>query len=139
MLEPKEFTLASGKKLVINISSFELGTRLSQELLKCLKKTKIDLTKDLLSTPFDELLTNGQILGALAQAFIEALTSEAINEVFWNCAAKCSYDGLRITRELFTNNITARGDYYQIQFLVIKENILPFFPQLHTALVDQQQ
>lgn len=139
MLEPKEFTLASGKKLVVNISSFELGIRLSQELLKCLKKSKIDLTKDLLSTPFDQLLVNGTILGALAQAFIEALTSDSLNEIFWNCAAKCSYDGLRITKELFTNNVEARGDYYQIQFLVVKENILPFFPQLHTALADQQR
>lgn len=132
MLENKEIELASGKKLSIGIASFGNGVQLAQTILKCLKNSgfKID-QKDFLNLNFDELFSSPFFLDIIAKTFLEAFTDEMVDKIFWEMAKKCTYDGLRVTEELFNNSVDARGDFYQIKFSIIKENIMPFFPHLH--------
>lgn len=140
MLEPKEFELLSGKKLVVNIANFGTAIQLSQALLKCLKNADIKFDKDSLnSLDFANLTENPMLIGAFAKAALDAFTDSTIDVVFWEMAKKCTYDGLRVTEELFNNSIDARQDFYQLKFIILKENVLPFFPQLRTTLAEKQK
>lgn len=140
MLEPKEFELLSGKKLVVNIANFGTAIQLSQALLKCLKNADIKFDKDSLnSLDFANLTENPILIGAFAKAALDAFTDSTIDVVFWEMAKKCTYDGLRVTEELFNNSVDARQDFYQLKFLILKENVLPFFPQLRTTLAEKQK
>ena len=140
MLEPKEFELLSGKKLVVNIANFATAIQLSQALLKCLKNADIKFDKDSLnSLDFANLTENPMLIGAFAKAALDAFTDPTIDVVFWEMAKKCTYDGLRVTEELFNNSVDARQDFYQLKFIILKENVLPFFPQLRTTLAEKQK
>ena len=140
MLEPKEFELLSGKKLIVNIANFGTAIQLSQALLKCLKNADIKFDKDSLnSLDFANLTENPILIGAFAKAALDAFTDSTIDVVFWEMAKKCTYDGLRVTEELFNNSVDARQDFYQLKFLILKENVLPFFPQLRTTLAEKQK
>ena len=131
MLENKEIDLASGKKLSVGIASFANGVQLAQSILKCLKKSGFKIEqKDFLNLNFDELFSSPFFLDIIAKTFLEAFTDETVDKIFWDMARKCTYDGLRVTEDLFNNSVDARGDFYQIKFSIIKENLMPFFPSL---------
>lgn len=139
MLEPKDFTLISGKKLTVDIANFGTAIQLSQSILKCLKNVGIKLDKESLeSVNFSNLLESPFLINALVQAALDVFTDSHIDAVFWEMAKKCTYDGLRVTEDLFNNSIEARQDFYQVKFLIMKENVLPFFPQLRTTLAEKQ-
>ena len=139
MLEPKDFTLASGKTLTINIANFGTAVQLSQALLKCLKNAEIKLDQESLKNlDFSNLMENPFLIGAITKAALDAFTDPHIDFIFWEMARKCTYDGLRVTEELFNNSIDARQDFYQVKFLILKENVLPFFPKLRTTLAEKQ-
>lgn len=139
MLEPKDFTLASGKTLTINIANFGTAIQLSQALLKCIKNAGIKLDKESITNiDFSNIVESPFLINALVQAILDAFTDAHIDAVFWEMAKKCTYDGLRVTEELFNNSIDARQDFYQVKFLILKENVLPFFPKLRTTLAEKQ-
>ena len=139
MLEPKDYTLPSGKVLSVNVASFKCGTQLGQAIIRCLMRAGIKLDRESLkSLSIASIVQDPNFVAALTQAALDAFTDDHIDETFWEMAKKCTYDGLRVTEELFNNSIDARQDFYQVKFLILKENILPFFPNLHTTLAAKQ-
>lgn len=127
-MENKIHVLASGKELTIQLSSFEVAWGLSQTLLETVKKCGIELTPEILSS--DDLMNNTDLINMFIKAFLEAITNQKVQDVFWQCASSCLYDGTRITKKLFMDDVSARGDLYEIQFMVLKENVAPFFRTL---------
>lgn len=139
MLEPKDYTLPSGKVLSINVASFMLGSKLGQAILRCLMRSGIKLDRESLKNlNLANIMQDPDFISSLTKAALDVFTDDHIDETFWEMAKKCTYDGLRVTEELFNNSVDARQDFYQVKFLILKENIMPFFPNLHTTLAAKQ-
>lgn len=135
MLEQKEFTLNSGKKLIVNIANFVQGYKLAQALMKCAKRMEIKFDKESVAKfDFNKITENPSILAIAGKLILEGLTDPAVTQVFWEMAQKCNWNGLKINEDLFNNQFDARQDFFQMQFIIIRENILPFFPTLRTTL-----
>lgn len=137
MLEPKEFTTLSGKKLIVNIANFEQSYKLIQALMRCAKRQEIDLNSESFRK-FDisKLNNNPALISLGVKLFLDGLTDTVVTSVFWEMAQRCSWDGLKITPELFNNQLEARQDFFQVEFTILRENVLPFFPFLRTELAE---
>lgn len=137
MLEPKEFTTNSGKKLIVNIANFEQSYKLVQALLRCAKRLDINITKEsFMNFDITKLHENPTLIALGVKLFLDGLTDSVVTAVFWEMAQRCSWDGLKVTPDLFNNQIEARQDFFQVQFTILRENVLPFFPFLRTELAE---
>jgi len=52
--------------------------------------------------------------------------NEELQEILFKCLERCTYDGVRITKETF-EPISARQDYYEIMLACLGINYDPFF------------
>ncbi len=138
-MENPRFTLSNGKELVVQIASFDMGYRLTKALNKILQKTGLNLNDELLNLDFSKFSMTPAVMMPLAEAFLSAMEDDSLQDLFWSCANSCTYDGLRINKQLFSDNIEMRGLFYPIKVIVLRENILPFFPQLRSWLNDTTQ
>jgi len=135
-MENPRITLSDGKELVVQIAPFEIGYKLTKAVNKVIQKTGLKLDESILKLDFSDFKLSPAIMVPLAEMFLSAMEDDSLDDLFWSCANHCTYDGLRITKQLFNDNIEMRGVYYQIKVNVLKENILPFFPQLRSWLSD---
>jgi hypothetical protein len=88
---------------------------------------------------------------ALHQAIFEALKScssvgeivatiasdKKVNDLLWKCLARCTYNKVKITKDIFDNK-EYRVNYYPIKIACLRENILPFLPALILMLSNIQ-
>lgn len=138
MLETKEFTLNSGKQLNVTIANWKSAVQLAQSILKCLRHTGVNMTqKEFMSLDFGALFSSPNIVQIITNTALEVFIDDNIDKIFWEMATKCTYDGLRLTEDVFNNSVEARQDFYQVKFIVLRENLLPFFPKLRTTLEEQ--
>jgi len=135
-MEDPRITLANGKELVIRIAPFELGYKLTKAVNRIIQKNGVKFDESILNIDFSNFKVTPAFMVPLANMFLSAMEDDALDEIFWACANHCSYDGLRVNRQLFSDDIDARGVYYQIKLCVLRENLLPFFPSLRSWLTD---
>lgn len=131
-MENPHISLSDGKELVIQVAPFELGYRLTKGINRVIQKTGIQLDDKIMKLDFSEFTMSPAVMVPLAQMFLSAMEDDSLEDIFWACANHCTYDGLRITKQLFNDNIEMRGVFYEIKLNVLKENLLPFFPSLRS-------
>lgn len=112
-MDNREFTLKSGAKVVVTPSSFKDA----MALVRAIRKAAFGMSKET----------------DLADAII---ISEEVQDAIFKCAAKATYNGTRITPEIFddlTAGAEARKDYFEIFNCVAKANVDDFFERASSA------
>lgn len=135
----------SGNRVVINTAPFRDVIALKNALLKEFKnyplgiklvnvlsdKNAKDTVKDLLSKEIDFT----EIFDFIKNVIISSDTSEDLTAQIFNCLKYCTYNtAYKIDYNLFDEIKEARGDYYEIIFACIKENLSPFIKSLVSTL-----
>lgn len=111
-----EFTTKeTGAKVVLNACPLVDAFRLKSKIQKALLDNGIKLEK-----AFQEDL--GQILLSID-------SSEEVFMCMFECLKKSTYNGIKITPEVFESE-EARQDLYEVFFYSLKVNIYPFFKAL---------
>lgn len=128
-----EFTTASGVEAKMNAADFLSSMKLKKAILRAAKESNIDLV----NLDFSNL--KGTALNSILQAILEADSSDDVEDALFKCLGRCTYGGIKITRDIFDNidpeiAKSARGDYYELVFHCLKENLLPFFQPLVSKL-----
>jgi hypothetical protein len=121
-----EYTMASGSKLNVTMSSFQEANALKNALLVAVKGVP-GLDDSLLAGTAKD-----QEIGPILAILVNAATSEEVERHLFKCFERCTYDNIRVTRDLFDDakiGLQARQDYYEMSVKVIQENCLPFFKQ----------
>ena len=116
-----EFTTKENNvKVVINTASLTDAFLLKSSIQKAFSNNNIDPQQEIAS---------GNIL-PLIMAMDGSL--EVFDGIF-NCLSKSTYDGKRITKEIFEDE-QARADLYEVFYYCLKVNIYPFFKSLSSLL-----
>ncbi len=125
-------TLASGRVLLLQLSSFAVSSRLRKVVMTELKQVNL---KDVMKlaggmTP-DQLLASGDLpIDTLKDLVCQFLASDAVESALWDCMKVCQYQGEKITTETFENE-DARADYLPAAWEVMVLNLAPFFKGLN--------
>ncbi|AFC22577.1 hypothetical protein phi1422_0057 [Bdellovibrio phage phi1422] len=112
----KTHRLQSGAELKIGPASFRESKTLFDNVLKVVGKENWN--------PEHEVDINF-IKGIVSQA----LSSEDVERALWPCLARSTYNGHKITEDLF-EDVKLREDFLEICYEVGKENVLPFTKNL---------
>jgi hypothetical protein len=113
-----EFTATSGVEIVINPAPWKDA----KELKKAIERV-VDL--DTLGA------MNG--LASFIKAAVIVDSSDEVERALFQCLARCTRDGQKITEAMF-DDVEARKDYYDIAEACIKENLSPLFVSLFSKL-----
>jgi len=120
-----EFTLKSGAKLVVSLSSFQDAHSLTKALLKSLKGT------DVPESPMDMDVKD------FFNALISVATSDEVEQHLFKCGERALYNGVKFNRDLFDDKNLgeqAREDFYEISIKIIEVNCRPFFKRTFSML-----
>ena len=115
--------LKSGAVAELSMASFAVSARLFKAMANELKLVDVDIEGVDLSKVQD------MDLNAIKNAILQLLGSDQIEKYLFDCMARCTYQGQKITTATFDTE-EARGDYLPIALEVIKLNVLPFFKNL---------
>lgn len=125
-MDSVEEVLSSGAKLVITKAPFPQALALNKALIRSVK--------DVISAP-GALEKDVSIMNA---AFItNAITSDEVEAALFKCFERCTYDNVKVNRELFDDEKLgdrAREDYFSMARKVIEVNCGPFFRQTFSWL-----
>ncbi len=116
MEEIVKIDLPSGAKLEIYPADFLVAKKAYQVVAQELEGLKLD--------PQAEVDVN-----LLKDVMIRSVASEAIDAQIWECMKKCTYNGLKITKDTF-QPMSAREDYLPALYEVAVVNISPFLKSL---------
>jgi Phage tail assembly chaperone protein, TAC len=125
MESAKEFILPSGAKVYMSVAPFQDAQALTKALMKSIKG--VPLSDDVMSMD----------VSVLKDALIEAATSDDVQSAIFRCMERATYDGIKITRDLFDDKdigLKARQDFYGICAKIIEFNCMPFFDQALSML-----
>lgn len=120
-----EFTSKNGAKVVINHADFEDAMDLQSSILKEASKAEFSLEGVDMSSDID--------FSGLIKAGMSVAGSKEVREIIFKCLVRCTYNGDKITKQVFENP-EARKDYYEVVIACLKENLLPFFGGLISQL-----
>lgn len=95
---------------------------------KALYQAVLEEMKSLVIDPRAEIDTN-----FYKNLFCVGLSSKKIESFVWLCAARCLYNGVKVTPDIFEPE-EARSDYFQLCWEVAEENIRPFTKNLFAEL-----
>lgn len=121
----QDFTLPSQAKLHVTVVPFKDAMALTKSLMKA--ASGIQLARN----PLDMDVT------VLKDAMIAAATSEEVETAVFRCLERCTYEGIRVTPDLFNDKDLgekARADYFSICGKVVEVNCAPFFDQTLSTL-----
>lgn len=116
-----DFTLASGSKLTVTMSSFDDADALQTALLNAAKGLKLP------DNPMDVDTTD------MIRTILEAATSKDVKAALFKCFERALYDGHKVGRPLFDDleiGERAREDYYEMAIKVIEVNCRPFLKRV---------
>lgn len=117
---------SSGAEIKINPAPFADAMALKNAILKSVSKSGINLDRLDVNKIDMNMEISSDVLNSLISAVLNVDSSDEVNRCVFKCLERCSYNSEKITLETFEDE-SARGDYYQIVFEVIRENINPFF------------
>lgn len=113
-----ETTLTTGAQVSITPADFVHANNLRKALMKSLKGVPLG----------PELLE--QNVSVLADLFSQVGTSDEVEAAIFSCGQKVLYEGAKFDRALFDDpklGAQARRDFLEVSWIVIKENVGPFF------------
>jgi len=126
-------TLTSGKELEVSLPSFEDSTRLRQAVMMDLKGIQISFGDMKSGVPFQGQLVTQEMLNTLKNLTASLAGSAAIEAALWPCMARGTWDGQKITKDLFENE-EAREDFMEIAQEVLWYSLRPFLKGLVSKL-----
>lgn len=132
------FTLPSGAKLVVTKANITDAEALHDAVLGALRGAFIipanvaDIDINL-----GQILGNPAFLGSAIDKVLALASSKDVRAAAFKCAERATYEGVRVTRDLFDDPALgekSRKDYYFILGRVIEVNLLDFFEQTFSWL-----
>jgi hypothetical protein len=124
---------ASGAKVRVTAAPFGDAMALKNALVRELANSGISLSSKVLA---DLQAFGAQAdvdVGTLMAHFMRLDSSPLVNDAIAKCLERCTYNSMKITADTF-EDVDARGDYYEIVFACVKENITPFLKGLASKL-----
>jgi hypothetical protein len=124
-------TLKSGRVLALNLAPFAVGNRLKKVVARELLNVNVDLGKLKLGQDLGmDSLADPAVLNTLKSALCVALASDKIEEAMFECAIRCTLDGMKITPDSFESP-DARQDFLPVAWEVMVFNLTPFLGGLN--------
>lgn len=120
-------TLKSGAILDITRSPFVIGHKLFKTVLNELKSVDLKLglkEGQTLGSMFDLELTD-DVLNTAKNSIFTLLSSQAIEDVLWECMPRVLYDNKKVDKALFDDEKIAE-DYLEVAKEVMVVNLAPF-------------
>lgn len=137
----KEFKLPSGATLLVTRATFEESDILLKALLREARGLKLDGVDVLdldVAKPAEALQKGGTALFTqLLDRALSLAASKEVSDALFTCFVRASYNGQRITKGLFDDEVLgeqAREDYFTICLKVIEVNCGPFFKKTFSRL-----
>ncbi len=125
--------LKSGVKLGLAVAPFSSANKLRKALAAELGAVSLDLDLSKLGAnvaDLDVAKLPPSALNSLKNVICKLLSSDVIEAAFFECAARCTLDGKKITREIFDENEALRVELIPVAQEVIRANVAPFFASL---------
>ena len=129
----KECTTVNGNAtLILNEATFQDCIILQSVVMEEAKKLKLDIGE--MEIDFSGIgLSN--LLDTVKDLFFGLMTSDKFDRIIFKCLSSCTYNGIKITKQLFDDVPEARGDYYQIIKECLEVNLNPFIKSLTSQLL----
>lgn len=128
----KECTTVNGNAtLVLNEATFADCIILQSVMMEEAKKLKIDIGDMDISLNVSSM---SNLLDNIKDLFFGLMTSEKFDRIIFKCLGSCTYNGVKITKQLFDDMPEARQDYYQIIKECVEINLNPFRKSLTSQL-----
>lgn len=122
--------LESGAEIEIQMASWEISNRLLKAVMRELEAVKISLgIKENLKS-LAELDVNEDFLNTIKDVAARLISSDAVEDVLWDCYKTVIYKGNRITKRDVFDPPENREDYLPIAKEVLVYNLSPFFKSL---------
>lgn len=133
----EEIVLPSGAKLGITVAPFEDVMELQTVIGEAMGKFQMPADLAGVDISLSGILSSPSLLAELADKIKAVGTSRGVRAIVMRCFERCTYNGTRITKQLFDDpklSEGARADYYTIFMKVLEANCKPFFVQTFSAL-----
>ncbi len=128
----KECTTVNGNaELILNEATFADCIILQSAIMEEAKKLKIDIGDMDISLNVSSI---SNLLDNIKDLFFGLMTSDKFDRIIFKCLASCTYNGIKITKQLFDDMPEARQDYYQIIKECVEINLNPFLKSLTSQL-----
>jgi hypothetical protein len=128
--------LKSGHKLTVGIAPYAKANKLRKVILAEIAKVQVasELKIDAKMLAMDLRELSGPALSTVKNLICTLLSSDAIEQAFFECAEHCTLDGPKVTRQTFEPP-EMRGDMLPIAQEVIRANVAPFFEGLDLSFL----
>lgn len=128
----KECTTVNGNaELILNEATFADCIILQSVIMEEAKKLKIDIGDMDISLNVSSM---SNLLDNIKDLFFGLMTSDKFDRIIFKCLGSCTYNGIKITKQLFDDIPEARQDYYQIIKECVEINLNPFLKSLTSQL-----
>lgn len=128
----KECTTDNGNAtLILNEATFADCIILQSVIMEEAKKLKIDIGEMDISLNVSSM---SNLLDNIKDLFFGLMTSDKFDRIIFKCLNSCTYNGVKITKQLFDDMPEARQDYYQIIKECVEINLNPFLKSLTSQL-----
>ena len=137
-MENREFSLASGAKLLVGMAPFIDAKRLHDRVLQAL------VGKGVGGLDLKSMHDTSSVGTAMLDALMNIASNTEVESAVFECAKRSTYshngsDGARVVvdRTLFDDPVAgekARGDFYMICAKIMEVNLLPFLQAIISSL-----
>ena len=134
-METDTIPLPSGRKLRLAVAPFSTANKLRKVVASELLAVRIDVDLAKIDFELDVSKMDSRALNTMKDVVCKLLASDAVEACFWECAARCTLDGVKITRGDDRNpgtfdDVESRPDMLPVAWEVIRANLAPFFAGL---------
>jgi hypothetical protein len=136
--------LPSGRTLKVAIAPFSVANKLKKIIAAELRTVKIDVDVSKLDLDLDLSKMDAKALNTMKDIVCTLLASDSVERAFFECAARCTIDGVKITpgtdKEAGSfDDIESRPDFIPVAWEVIRANVGPFFQGLGSLFSTAQK
>lgn len=133
----KEFKGCNGAKIVINEATWADVRSLKRVLAAELLKLGIDIDKEFLGQSEENLMVGSKLFQLIKDVYLTLEASDDFNNEIMNCLKYCHYNNIKITEQLFDDEIEAREDYYDMVLGCLEVNLAPFMKKVLSKFTNQ--
>ena len=127
-----EFETKNSVNVKINMADFTSSMKLKKAIVEAVKESGLDISSVDITN-----LKSGAI-NSIIQAILTADSSDKVEDAIFKCLARCTYNGEKITKDIF-EPLEARENYYEIIIACLKVNLSPFFVPLFSKFNELQE
>ena len=126
--------LSSGATVEVSIAPFAIGWKLATAIINAFKIHGINL-KIGENFSFGELVKDN--FNEAVNGILDIITSDHVLDLAFECGKSAIYtkNGVsqKISRETF-EPVENRADFMEVMYIIVKENLEPFFPKARMSL-----